>query len=117
MWRERCLLNTMAEASESLNAEPSIDPVLNLREREVAAKEREIALKEQELKSRWKSPLVIALLATALGLVGNIAVAIINSRATLQTERFKNRTEVVMEIVRTGNKQQAIENLRFLLDT
>jgi hypothetical protein len=82
-------LDRHADPNERGDANRSPDPILLLKECEVAAKEREVAVKEREINPRWTSPLVIGLLAAGLGLVGNMAAVVLNSRATLDLERTK----------------------------
>jgi hypothetical protein len=50
------------------------------REREIALKEREVSLKESESqKSRWHDPLIVALVAAILALLGNIYSSVSNA--------------------------------------
>jgi hypothetical protein len=93
------------------------DRELLLREREVVAREREVALHSEEIgRSRWSNPLVIGLLAAALSLAGNLAVALINSIETQKLERYKARTALVTELIKTGNTEAAVRNLKFFAD-
>ena len=85
---------------------------LDIYEREVAAREREVAAKEGELKkSRWSNPVVIALLAGALGLAGNAIVAYLNNQNTRQVERMRSQSDLILEAIRTGSPEKACTNL------
>lgn len=89
---------------------------LDLREREVAAKEREVALKAEELrKSRWGNPLVIALLAATVGLLGNMGVAYLNNRNSERVERLREQSNLLVDVVKTGNPKESCQNLIFLV--
>ncbi len=90
---------------------------LDLREREVAAREREVAAKESELRrSRWANPLVIGLLAAALGLIGNLFVTLLNGKAMQDLERRRAQSNLIVELVKTNNADEAIKNLKFFFD-
>jgi hypothetical protein len=110
--------NNLSPLEENVRREIELrNRELDLREREVAATEREVAAKEEELRrSRWSNPLVIGLLAAAVGLLGNLIVAIINDRAAQDAERRRAKGNLVIELVRTGNTETAIKNLKFFLD-
>jgi C4-dicarboxylate-specific signal transduction histidine kinase len=93
------------------------DRELDLREREVATKEREAAAKEEELRrSRWSNPLVIGLIAAALGLFGNLTVAILNNKATQELELRRTQANLAVELIRTGDTEKVVKNLKFFLD-
>ncbi len=64
----------------------------------------------------WTNPVVIGLLAAAIGLAGNLAVALINARTNQDLERYKARATLISEIVKTGNRDQALTNLKFFVD-
>jgi hypothetical protein len=90
---------------------------LDIYEREVAAREREVTAKEAETrKSRWSSPLVIALLAGAIGLIGNWIVTYLNNRNTQQVERIRSQSNLILEAIRTGSPEKACTNLLFFID-
>lgn len=109
----------------------------DLREREVKAKEREqqsraeeVALKREEVRrSRWSSPLVLAVLAATVAAIGNAGVAWWNSReqhrleteradAVRQLEKSKSEAALILEAIKTGtaDPDKAAVNLTFLLD-
>lgn len=91
---------------------------LDLKEREVAAREREVTAKETEVqRSRLTSLLVLALSAAALGLFGNILVAIVNDRNTQKVERIRAQSSLVLDAIRTGtgNTDAACKNLLALV--
>ena len=95
---------------------------------EVELREREVALKEREgARSRWTSPLVVALLAAAAAAFGNALVTLINGsqqralertrgNAQLALEESKAESARVLEMIKTGDSDKAADNLRFLLD-
>jgi hypothetical protein len=91
-----------------------------LREREIKVKEREAS------RSRWSSPLVLALLAAAIGAFGNAVAMWLNGRAQhdLETtkaeqarvlEEGKAEATRILEMIKTGDPEKAADNLKFLL--
>ncbi len=118
---------------------------VRLREREVlvtqreqATSLREVEAKIEELKrSRWTSPIVLAVLGAALAASGNAVVALINGvqqRATderhataenlLQTNKADAERQLeegkadaarILEVIKTNDPDKAAENLAFLL--
>ena len=86
------------------------------RTRELDLREREVAAKERELATRWRSPIVIGLLAASVGFVANLVVAYLNNRNTLQVERQRSQSNIVLEAIRTGNNTDAVcKNLVFFV--
>lgn len=97
-------------------------------EREIAVKERELDLKVLESqRSRWRSPLVVAVLAAALGAFGSAYVAYYNAReARLSTEvefiqkltlaQSEAENARILEMIKIGDPDQVRENLLFLID-
>jgi GH24 family phage-related lysozyme (muramidase) len=93
------------------------------REREVAVREREQATRDAELAlareahaaARWKSPVVVAILAAAVAAAGNALVAYTNNRSQTELEAQKSEQARILEMIKTGNPDAAAENLRFLL--
>jgi hypothetical protein len=82
---------------------------LDIREREVAAKEKELS------RSRWSSPLVLALFAASLGLVGNIVVALVNNKNTQDLERLRAQSTLILEAIKGGSSETTCKNLVFLV--
>jgi hypothetical protein len=91
---------------------------LDLKERDASAREREVTAKETELgRSRWLNPLVIGLFAAAVGLIGNVIVALVNDRNTQKIERIRAQSSLVLDAIRTGtgNTDAACKNLLALV--
>jgi GH24 family phage-related lysozyme (muramidase) len=94
------------------------------RERELRIKERaqenadtELQMKRTEqAASRWKNPLVVAILAAAIAGVGNAWVAYFNGTSQTALEKLKSEQARILEMIKTGNADKAAENLQFLLD-
>jgi hypothetical protein len=94
------------------------------REREIAVDEREQVTKEAQLAlaqkeqaaSRWKSPLVVAILAAAVAALGNAIVAYTNDASQTRLESQKSEQARILEMIKTGSPDKAAENLRFLLN-
>jgi len=144
--------------ADSTNATPSTraESMVDEREKwlaESAFRERELALKEHEharldaelqlkrddaRRSRWSSPLVIAILGAVAAAVGNAAVSWQNGKAQreledarakvaqstqetnnknqLDIESFKAEAARVFEVVKTSDPDKAADNLKFLVD-
>ena len=120
------MLNT-SNPNPSDDVPPERRHELDIKEREVAAKEREVAAKELEVRrSRWSHPLVIAVFCTALGLGGNIVVAFVNNRATLEVTSANNKatqdvesqreqSNLVLEAIKTKDPNDVCKNLVFFV--
>jgi hypothetical protein len=97
-------------------------------ESEKIFRERELALKEHEEKlSSWTNPLTVAVSVAALAWVGNVAATWWNGRLQralerekaaqqLELEETKAEAERILEVIKTGDPEKAIVNLKFLLD-
>src|SRR5215472_2539677 len=95
---------------------------------EYALREREIKVKEREAsRSRWSSPLVLAILAAAIAALGNAAVTWLTGRSqhdlgTTKAEQArvleegKAEAARILEMIKTGDPEKAADNLKFLLD-
>jgi hypothetical protein len=102
---------------------------LDLREREQANRDAETELKRAEqASSRWRSPLVVAILAGAVAASGNAVVAWVNGTlqrdlesrkrdAEIRLEASKAETTRILEMIKTGDAESAARNLEFLLKT
>jgi hypothetical protein len=109
---------------------------IRLREQEIELKEREQRSRDQELavkrtefeRSRWSSPIVLAVLAAAIAGLGNAGVAwlngydqrrIENDRAgtTRTLEESRSEAARILEVIKTNDPDKAAINLGFLLDT
>jgi hypothetical protein len=90
---------------------------VRLKEQELKLKEAEVLTKERDLAaSKWLNPVVIGLFAAALGLAGNVIVTTINSTNTQELERFRTRSTVILEAIRTnGDTNAACKNLVFFV--
>ena len=80
-----------------------------VRTREVSAKERDIA------GSKWRSPLVVAVLAAAAAAMGNAVVVIVNGSQQVALENSKAESARILEMTKTGDTEAAANNLKFLL--
>lgn len=103
----------MSDAGDSLDREKW--------EAERAFREREVALKERELvqtraAARWKSPVVVAILAAAVAAAGNAIVAYTNASSQTKLEAQKAEQARILEVIKTGSPDKAAENLQFLVD-
>jgi hypothetical protein len=88
---------------------------LDLKEREIAAKEREVAAKEKETSNAWRNPVVLGLFAAALGLAGNMTVAWLNAQSTQRVEHLHSQSTLILEAIKTGDKNTACNNLNFFV--
>ncbi len=79
-------------------------------------RERELALREREQSaSRWKSPLVVAIIAAAVAAGGNALVAYTNNDAQRKLDAQQSEEARILQMIKTGNADTAAANLRFLL--
>jgi AraC-like DNA-binding protein len=80
-------------------------------------RKRDLALKERDAsRSRWSSPVVLALLAAALAGFGNAAAIWLNGRQARELEEAKAEAARILEVIRTDNPDKAATNLKFLVD-
>ena len=89
----------------------------------------EIALRSADLgRSRWSSPLVVAVLGATFAAVGNMVVNWQNSKEqrdlettraelTLKLESSKAEAARILEVVKTADPDRAAVNLRVLMET
>jgi len=95
--------------------------------REVELKQQELELKRLEHRGRpFANPLFLAVVASAIGLLGNAAVAILNGKSTRDLEETRAATQLelqkaqaeaglVLEAIKTGDTESAAANLDFLV--
>lgn len=98
------------------------DERLSIQQLELLLKQQELRLKELEVKSKergvkdskWLNPVFIGLLATTVGLFGNVIVTRINSTNTQELERFRTQSNLILEAIQTnGDMNAACRNLVF----
>jgi hypothetical protein len=101
---------------------------LDLRERQQKCQDEEIRLKREDLnRSRWSSPLIIAILKAAAAATGNLLVNWENSvelrrlekdRAdeTRDLEKTKAEAARILEVVKTADPDKAAANLQVLME-
>jgi tetratricopeptide (TPR) repeat protein len=95
------------------------------REREISSKEREQANKEAELDlkkeeqaaSRWRNPLIVAIMAAAIAAAGNAGITFINGVLQRNLEAQKSEQTRILEMIKIANPDKGAENLDFLLRT
>lgn len=102
---------------------------LEILDREARVKERELEHNIAEAqKNSWKSPLVVAIFAAAIGAIGNAFVTYYSSyleRAAAATEHQREiklaesaaERERILEMIKIGDPEQVRRNLEFLIDT
>lgn len=100
------------EAEKAMRAQE-----MALKERDQALREADVSLKRAEHESsRWRNPLVVAILAATVAALGNAVVAYTSGSAQRRLEADKAEQARILEVIKTGNADKAAENLRFLLD-
>lgn len=86
--------------------------------REIALKEADHRLRSQEFgAARWRSPLIVAILAAAVAAIGNASVAYLNGTQTRALEEQKAEAVRVLEMIKVGDTERAAANLDFLLQS
>jgi GH24 family phage-related lysozyme (muramidase) len=103
---------------EKWEAERSFrDRELSISEQQQKLSEAELELKRAEyVSSRWKSPLIVAILAATVAAFGNALVSYINATSQINVEAQKSEQARILEMIKTGSPDKAAENLRFLLE-
>ena len=85
---------------------------------DIAMRGREVAVKEHEqATSKWRSPLVVAILAATAAAVGNAVVAVVNGGQQVALENSKAELTRILEMIKTGDPEAAARNLDFLLNS
>ncbi|KDB10269.1 hypothetical protein LIG30_0798 [Burkholderia sp. lig30] len=95
------------------------------RDREVSVQEKAQSTQEAQLDlqrkeqaaSRWRSPLVVAILAAAAAAGGNAILAYTNAHLQRAADSQKSEQARILEMIKTDNPDKAAENLQFLLDS
>ncbi len=102
---------------------------LEILDREARVKERELEYNIAQAKNNsWKSPLVVAILAAAIGAMGNAFIIYYSSyleRAAAATAHQREiklaesaaERERILEMIKIGEPEQVQRNLEFLIDT
>lgn len=102
---------------------------LRILDRQVRVKERELDHVVSEAhKNAWKSPLVVAIFAAAVGALGNALITYYGSyldRKAAATEYERSialaesdaERERILEMIKIGEPEQVRRNLEFLVDT
>ncbi|MCP4288224.1 MAG: TIGR02594 family protein, partial [Gammaproteobacteria bacterium] len=85
---------------------------------DVALRKRELKIRELAgQESAWRSPLFLAVVAAMIGLAGNAVVALINGISERSLERQKAEAGRILQALKTGDPDNAAENLKLLVDT
>lgn len=71
----------------------------------------------QSLGDAWRNPLVLAIMAAALAAFGNGVVSYVGARQQTLLEASKAESARILEMIKTGDTEQAARNLSFLADT
>jgi hypothetical protein len=103
-WKER-------EYQLQLRAQNSADEELRLKQRDL-----DVRVQEQA-RSRWTSPLMVAIMTAALAGIINLVLAALNNHYQNETKREKIEAARVAEMIKTGDIKTAIGNLKFLIET
>ena len=147
--RPRPQLRPSITTAAAAVAEPSPADDLELKRRELEIKARELDVREREAEKEiaaerapwWRrglDPLVLAIMAAALTMIGNMIVAFINNRANLRQEVIRStnaltqekqkaeaaleleiqkaRYTLVLQAIGTGDPVTADQNIKFFID-
>jgi len=107
-------MDTASEAPREPLDERKFAEETSSRTRELDLREREVAAKERELKrSGWLNPVTLGIFAAAVGLIGNVVVAVVNNHNVQQVEHDHSQSNLVLEAIKTGSSDAACTNLIF----
>lgn len=82
-----------------------------------ASREAELEIKRaDQAATRWKSPIIVAILAAAVAGLSNTVVSYFNASAQTRLEAQKSEQARILEMIKTGSADKAAENLQFLVD-
>lgn len=80
-------------------------------------KRAELEIKRAEAQaSKWRNPLVVAILAASVAGLGNAAVSMLNASSAQSLEESRAESGRILEAIKTGDTEKAAANLEFLLD-
>lgn len=77
--------------------------------------ELELRREELKFKSGWLNPITLAILAGTATLFGNIIVTYMQGANALTLERSKLSSNLILEAIKTGDTDQAVKNLAWML--
>jgi hypothetical protein len=98
---------------------------LTLKEREQDNRDAELEIKRRDLaNSKWRSPLVVAILVAAVAALGNAGVTVVNGTlqrelentkrdAELKVEESKAESDRILEMIKTQSTEEAAKILHF----
>lgn len=89
-----------------------------IKERDATTREIEVSLKQAEFRSgRWRSPLIVAILAATVAGFGNAVVVYTSAKSQRLLEAEKSEQARILEVIKTGgDPDRAAENMKFLLE-
>jgi uncharacterized protein YukJ len=77
----------------------------------------ELRLRDRELRSSaWRNPLFLGIAAAVLTLLSNIYLSFQQHRHQTIAAKQEFQSNLILEVIKTGNPEEAAQNLRFLLD-
>ena len=89
--------------------------------RQIELKDKEIALKSKELsdlesrKTFKVDPVVVGIFAALAGFLGNVFATYLQGRSSLELERTKFRSSLIIEAIKTGDPVKAAKNIEFFI--
>ncbi|SIO46582.1 tetratricopeptide repeat protein [Paraburkholderia phenazinium] len=93
---------------------------IEARRRELDLKERELILQEGEIATHRAAnftPIRAAIIAGATAIIGAVIGALLQGFSNLTLEKSKLESSLILKAVATGNQEDAVKNLEFLLNT
>lgn len=109
--------------------EAKVQGDLRLRRRELELKKEELLLKRREQdRSIWINPLNVGVLVAILGFFSSLAIKGCDDSANRELEKIrasnaktleesKLNSNLILEAIKTGDKEKAADNLAFLIET
>jgi hypothetical protein len=92
---------------------------LQVKEKELQLKQIEIESLKNKRKTFWQNmnpALLIGIIAAFITVSGNLVVTSIQGRNSLELESQKSQTSLILQAIKTGDRQKALENLKFFID-
>ncbi|SAK48512.1 TPR domain-containing protein [Caballeronia hypogeia] len=93
---------------------------MDARKRELDLKERELIVQESEIATHRAAnltPIRAAVIASATAIVGAVIGALLQGFSNLALEKSKLESSLILKAVATGNQDDAVKNLEFLINT
>lgn len=86
-------------------------------EEELAFKQADLAFRQSSDNGVWGNPMLLAVAAGVLGLISNAVVTLVDGIENRALEHQKSEATMILEALKTGDADEAAQNLNLLVET